>query len=138
MGEAKRRTVDVAERIFRLGLNLQQLNKRLERVIGMSLTQWFVLRRLVEMPGIPAGALASAIGIHPGTLTPTLQRLKRRGMLYLERDGYDARRKIVLLSRQGHARLMEVEERLFTLLREVEQDRFSAEDVCVILGRCGR
>jgi DNA-binding MarR family transcriptional regulator len=128
--------IAIAELFFRLNLGLQKLNKRLEQMIGMSLVQWYVLRRLMEMPGVAAGALAKEIGVHPGTLTPLLQRLRRKGMLFVERDGHDFRRKTVLISREGRAKLVEIEKGLFRVIRDCSHGRQSESDIEEMVIKC--
>jgi len=118
MRNIKQTPVAIAESLFRVSLGLQKFNKRLERLLGLSLVQWYLLRRLIQMPSTSAGVLAKDLGVHPGTLTPLLKRLRRKGMLFVEQDPFDSRRKNILISRAGRTKLVELEKSLFSMLEE--------------------
>lgn len=87
--------------LFKFSNNLQQLNKDIERDLGLSLVQWCVLRRLVDRPAISAQQLAKIVGVHPSTLTQTLARLKKKGFIFVGSDPLDARKKVVSITRLG-------------------------------------
>jgi DNA-binding MarR family transcriptional regulator len=87
--------------IVRAGVAIHRLNKLSEARLGMSLVQWYLLRRLVELPAISAFELAKHTGVHPSTLTQTLKRLQRRGHVFVGEDPRDSRRRTISLTRQG-------------------------------------
>lgn len=112
-----------AEYLFKTSLNIQQLNRRLEKAVGLSLVQWHVLRRVLELPGSAAGVLAKEIGVHPGTLTPLLKRLQGKGYLFLEPDALDARKKTILISREGKTKLLTAEKKFFVIIDECNETK---------------
>lgn len=87
--------------LVRAGVQIQNLNQALERRHGLSLVQWCVLTRLIDMPATSARKLASAVGIHPSTLTASLGRLQRKGYLFSGRDPRDGRKKVLGATRAG-------------------------------------
>lgn len=84
-----------------VGLALQRLNKTFEQQLGLSIVQWCVLHRLLDLPAASALLLAHAVGVTPGTLTQSLGRLKRKGLVYVGEDPRDARRKSIAVTRDG-------------------------------------
>lgn len=91
--------------LFHIGVSIQHLNKRAERLLGLSLVQWCLLKQLVDMPAFPAAALSGAVGVHPSTLTQTIKRLERKGLIHIATDERDSRRRLVSLTRAGKLRL---------------------------------
>lgn len=87
--------------IFQIGLSIHHLNARLEKKSKISLTQWAILQELFKRPATSPFVLAKAVGILPGTLTPALGRLKRKGLVFVGNDPKDSRKKILSLTRKG-------------------------------------
>ncbi len=87
--------------LFFIGNSMALLNKRSERRFGLSFTQWYLLSQLVKMPGASPLALSSAVGVAPGTITPLLKRLVKRGYIHVADSPQDSRRKIVAITRNG-------------------------------------
>jgi DNA-binding MarR family transcriptional regulator len=87
--------------LFHIGNSIHLLNKRSEKLLGLSLVQWYLLKRLIDMPGCSPLALAAAVGVSPGTLTQTMRRLERKGFLFLAEDPKDSRKKLVAITRAG-------------------------------------
>ncbi len=40
--------------LFHIGNHIQQLNKKTEKQLGISLVQWFLLRNLIDIPASPS------------------------------------------------------------------------------------
>lgn len=87
--------------LFHIGNSIQVLNKRSEQRFGLSLVQWYLLRRLIHMPACSPLALAAAVGVQPGTLTQTMKRLEKKRLLHLGSDPHDSRKKLVSITREG-------------------------------------
>lgn len=87
--------------LFQIGVSIQNFNKRLEKSLGLSLVQWCLLKRLIDMPATPAHALAKAVGVHPSTLTQTLKRLERKNYIFITDDSKDYRKKLIAITRSG-------------------------------------
>lgn len=99
------KTVSKGERpflvIFQIGLKIQHLSMRLEKVAQISLTQWAILQELVNHPGVSPCTLAEVVGIQPGTLTPLLVRLAKKELVFVSKDPKDSRKKFIFLTRRG-------------------------------------
>jgi DNA-binding MarR family transcriptional regulator len=95
--------------LFQISLLFHNFNKVYERTFGLSLVQWCVLRRLIDLPGASAIILARKVGIHPSTLTQTLRRLEKKGLIFVDRDPLDSRKKILSVTRLGKNKLEVVE-----------------------------
>ncbi len=91
--------------IFKIGLSIHNFNKISERETGLSLVQWCLLNKLMDMPAASALALAKGVGVHPSTLTQSLKRLEKKGFVFVADDPRDSRRKMISLTRNGQAAL---------------------------------
>lgn len=89
--------------IFKIGLSIHNFNKISERETGLSLVQWCLLNKLMDMPAASALALAKGVGVHPSTLTQSLKRLEKKGFVFVADDPRDSRRKMISLTRNGQA-----------------------------------
>jgi len=92
--------------LVEIGAALQRLNRSFERRLGLSIVQWCVLYRLLDLPAASAQSLARAVGVSPGTLTQSLRRLQRKGLVYVASDPTDARRKSIAATREGRDALL--------------------------------
>ncbi len=84
---------------------LHHFNKRAEKLWGLSLTQWALLSHLIDNPGCSPQNLASLVGVHPSTLTQTMKRLHKKGLLFVAEDPKDSRKKIISITRAGRDKL---------------------------------
>ena len=87
--------------LFHLGVSLHHLNMQSEKRLGLSLGQWCLLKKLIDMPVTTAHALSKAVGVHPSTLTQTLKRLESRGFIFITEDPKDSRKKLISITRAG-------------------------------------
>lgn len=97
------------ESLFRLSRSLHHLNQEMEHKFRLSLVQFFVLLRVRSLPAASPQVLATAIGIRPSSLTPTLRRLERKKFLFVTEDSKDSRRKVIALTRRGNEVVQAVE-----------------------------
>lgn len=87
--------------IWALAHALDSRSKWMARNLGVTGPQRMAIRILGRLPGLPAGELARHLHIHPSTLTGVLHRLEERGFVARARDTSDARRAMLLLTRDG-------------------------------------
>lgn len=95
---------------FQLCLSFQRVNKDTERKVGVSLIQWCILKRLLDLPATSAQALAEAVGVHPSSLTQSLKRLSRKRLVFVGCDPRDSRRKVISITREGKSAVERVEQ----------------------------
>ena len=93
--------MDFLRLIWAIDHQLQTVSKAMERRIGLSGPQRFVLRIVGRFPGIAAGQVARIMHLHPATLTSLLHRLERRGLLRRKADPADRRRALLQLTAAG-------------------------------------
>lgn len=91
------------QRIWRMNHALERRSRRMEKQLGVTAQQRFVLRCLGRHPGITAGQLAAVLHVDPGTLSASLRRLESRGLLERRRDTRDGRRVTLALTEAGRA-----------------------------------
>jgi DNA-binding MarR family transcriptional regulator len=106
-------------RLLKIGLEIHHLNKAYERRLGLSVVQWCVMKRLIDLPAVSAQALAEAVGVHPSTLTQTLRRLSRKQYIFIEEHSKDTRRKAIFITREGKAALDHMDQKLEKKLTEL-------------------
>ncbi|MFO0680359.1 MAG: MarR family transcriptional regulator [Polyangiaceae bacterium] len=71
---------------------MAQTSKRMQRELGVTGPQRLVLRVVAGSPGCTAGEIASALHLHPSTLTGVLRRLEENRMIVRQADAEDGRR----------------------------------------------
>jgi MarR family transcriptional regulator, organic hydroperoxide resistance regulator len=80
---------------------MERLSKQMGAATGVTGPQRLVLRLLGLFPGLSAGDLATALHLHPSTLTGVLKRLEAQGLVARSTDPGDRRRTVLVLTRQG-------------------------------------
>ena len=73
-----------------------------EASLGITGPQRLVLRIVSQRPGLSPGEVARIVHLHPSTITGILQRLVKKRLLRIDRDGNDHRR--IRLRAQAAAR----------------------------------
>lgn len=91
------------QRIWELNHALQRLSSRMERTLGISAPQRFIVRCVGRYPGMTAGQLATMLHLDRGSVSAALRRLERQGLLKRRRDPRDRRRVTLGLTRKGRA-----------------------------------
>lgn len=131
--------------LFHIGSFCHTLNKAYERDLGLSLVQWYCLKRLADMPGASPLSLAEAVGVHPSTLTQTTKRLARKGFLFISGHPKDSRKRQIAITRSGHsamltatARIQEWSEGLTPVAGDIRRVRLCLESQVAKRGRSGR
>jgi DNA-binding MarR family transcriptional regulator len=84
--------LDFLRHVWAVDHELKSASKTLARRTGLTERQRLVLKLLGKQPGAGPGELATALHVHPSTMTGILQRLTAAGMLVRSRSEDDARR----------------------------------------------
>ena len=93
--------INFLEQMIALSVDLHNLNANAQRLFDLSIVQWLVLRKIINNPGISARNLATTSGVHPSTITPTLNRLDSMGLIFVFERSSDLRRKLIVASWKG-------------------------------------
>lgn len=95
--------------LWSLNHALESTSSDMLRTYGVTAQQRMVLRIVGSLGPAPAGQLSRVLHVHPGTLSATLARLERRGLVYRARGLADARRVMVSLTEAGATLLAQSE-----------------------------
>lgn len=95
--------LELLRRIWRLNHAIELASTRMERALGVSASQRFVIRCVGRYPGMTAGRLASLLHVDRGTVSTALNRLEEKGLLVRRKDPRDGRRVTLGLTAQGRA-----------------------------------
>lgn len=93
--------LDFMRLLWAVDHGLQSMSKRMMRTHGVTGPQRLVVRLLGRAPEISPGGLATALHLHPSTVTGILQRLEEQGMIERRPDPRDQRRALCRLTRRG-------------------------------------
>lgn len=93
--------LETLQRIWALNHEIERLSARMRRTIGITAQQRMVLRIVGRFPGITPGRLSTLLCLDAATLSTTLARLERRGLVRRRRDERDGRRVSVALTARG-------------------------------------
>jgi DNA-binding MarR family transcriptional regulator len=93
--------VEFLRLLWALDHRLQTTSRQMERTVGLTGPQRFVLRIVGRRPGISPGEVAEILHVDPSTVTPHLKGLSRRGFLTRRRDARDRRRALLVLTERG-------------------------------------
>jgi DNA-binding MarR family transcriptional regulator len=101
-GDDPARILDSLRRIVR---ELRATGHLVERNLGISGAQLFVLRELAEEPGMCIRRLSERTLTDPSSVSVVVARLVKRGLIARRRDRADARRSALSLTSRGRALL---------------------------------
>jgi DNA-binding MarR family transcriptional regulator len=99
LGEA----LELMRRLWALNHELERMSGRMSRVLGITAQQRMVLRIVGRFPGIMSGRLSELLCVDAATVSTTMARLEKRGLLRRQRDPRDGRRVSVALTAAGRA-----------------------------------
>jgi DNA-binding MarR family transcriptional regulator len=101
-----------------------------QREFGVNVTEWRIMSQLAIEPGIPASRICQVIGFDKGPVSRSLATMEGKGILTIEVDRADARRRVITLTEHGralHDRIigvaLERERRLLACLSPEERER---------------
>ena len=129
------------EHMIGLSVDLHNLNASVQRLFDLSIVQWLVLRKIINNPGISARNLAFTSGVHPSTITPTLNRLDAMELIYVFERASDLRRKLLVASWRGFQCNLEMEKSFIGSIAEIRLDTQIIQDfdrISVIVNEISR
>lgn len=94
-------TLRFMQRLWDLSHALDVRSKRMGATLGVTGPQRLVIRVLGRAPESTASEIASALGMHPSTLTGVLKRLEQRKVIQRHTDAEDRRRSRFHLTPSG-------------------------------------
>jgi DNA-binding MarR family transcriptional regulator len=97
------RVLEFLRLVWAVDHGLHRVSRRMEQELGITGPQRFVLRLLGRFPGMTAGQLADALGVHPSTITGIVKRLQQRRLVVRRVDPRDRRRSFLALTETGRA-----------------------------------
>jgi MarR family transcriptional regulator, organic hydroperoxide resistance regulator len=89
--------------LYAAGNHMTRLFVPFLKALGVTYPQYLVLVVLWDRDDMTVGALASALLMDLGSLSPMLKRMEKKGLVARRRDPNDERRVVVSLSSSGHA-----------------------------------
>jgi MarR family transcriptional regulator, organic hydroperoxide resistance regulator len=95
--------LEFLEGVWRLNHALERASLRMEATLGITAQQRLILRCVGKYPGMTSGQLATLLHLDPGTISTSLGRLERKGLLQRRRDQRDKRRVTLGLTAAGRA-----------------------------------
>src|SRR5687768_1035422 len=94
-------TVEFMRSLWRLNHSIEQLSRKMETTWGVTAQQRLIIRCVGAYPGMTAGQLARQFHLDQGTVSATLGRLERKGLLERRRAQRDRRRLTLGLTASG-------------------------------------
>lgn len=94
-------TFEFLRSFWRLNHTLERLSRRMEAAWGVTAQQRLIIRCVGKYPGMTASQLARQLHLDAGTVSTTLGRLERKGLLERRRAARDRRRLTLGLTAGG-------------------------------------
>ncbi len=132
--------LDFMKLLWEVDHGLQQTSKRMALRMGVTGPQRLVLRIVSLFPGIAAGGLASALRLHPSSVTILLNRLERNGYLDRKPDPKDGRRVTLRVTARGRRVAKQTQNTVESVMKTVlasfpEEKLAAASEVLVAISR---
>jgi DNA-binding MarR family transcriptional regulator len=96
-------TVEFMRTLWRLNHGLERLSRRMEAAWGVTAQQRLIIRCIGKFPGMTAGQLARQFHLDAGTVSTSLARLERKGLVQRRRAERDRRRLTLGLTAAGRS-----------------------------------
>ena len=96
--------------------HVDALYKHETRSLGLTVIEWYMLRRLYERDGLTASQLARAVGRSPASFTPTIDTIERKGLIQRRAHSSNRLSVRIYLTAQGKA----LEEQVSTSVSRIE------------------
>lgn len=117
------RILDSIRRLVRL---LRVSDRQAQTELGVSGAQLFVMRELGRTPALSLNALAARTRTDQSSVSVVVTRLVEAGLVTRERDGHDARRLVLDLTKAGRALLLKAppvaQEQLLKVFDDMSED----------------
>jgi len=95
--------LEFLEGVWRLNHALERASMRMEATLGVTAQQRLIIRCVGKYPGMTSGQLATLLHLDPGTISTSVGRLERKGLLQRRQDLRDKRRITLGLTAEGRA-----------------------------------
>jgi DNA-binding MarR family transcriptional regulator len=95
--------LEFLENVWRLNHALERTSMRMESTLGITAQQRLIIRFVGKYPGMTSGQLATLLHLDPGTISTSLGRLERKGLLERRQDHRDKRCVTLGLTTAGRA-----------------------------------
>ncbi len=93
--------LDFLQSLWALNQAIERTSKQMEHDLGVTAQQRLLIRCLGKYPGITGSQLAELLHLDRGTISTSLNRLERQGLISKRRDPRDSRRVPLGLTPQG-------------------------------------
>jgi DNA-binding MarR family transcriptional regulator len=93
--------LDFLRHLWRLNHTIEQVSKQMEARLGLTSQQRLMLRWLGRYPGITSSTLSAQLHLDRATVSVSLARLEKKGLVARERSLLDHRVVHLSLSRKG-------------------------------------
>lgn len=95
--------LDFLQHLWQLNHALERMSLQMDKTLGITGQQRLVLRCLGKFPGMTATQLCQVLHLDRGTVSVSLRRLEKKGLVSGQRDAEDQRRVAMGLTRKGRA-----------------------------------
>ncbi len=95
--------LDFLQHLWELNHALEKRSASMERTMGVTAQQRLFLRCIGQHPGLTASQLARVLHLDRGTVSVSLRRLTKKGLVAGRRDPKDSRRVALTLTARGVA-----------------------------------
>jgi DNA-binding MarR family transcriptional regulator len=95
--------LDFLQHLWELNHAMERVSLQMERTLGVTAQQRLFVRCLGKYPGMTASQLAAVLHLDRGTVSTSLRRLERKGLIAKRRDPKDNRRVALGLTSKGRA-----------------------------------
>lgn len=93
--------LDFLQHLWELNHAMERTSEQMERALGVTAQQRLLIRCLGKYPGVTGSQLALLLHLDRGTVSTSLQRLERKGLISKRRDPRDGRRVALGLTPKG-------------------------------------
>lgn len=93
--------LDFMQHLWQLNHALERMSLQMERSLGITSQQRLFIRCLGKYPGMTASQLSTVLHLDPGTVSVSLRRLAKKGLVTKRRDPKDSRRVALGLTAKG-------------------------------------
>ncbi len=93
--------LDFMQHLWQLNHALERTSLHMERSLGVTAQQRLFIRCIGKYPGMTASQLSNVLHLDPGTVSVSLTRLVKKGLVTKRRDPKDSRRSALGLSTRG-------------------------------------
>jgi DNA-binding MarR family transcriptional regulator len=95
--------LDFLQHLWQLNHALERMSLKMDRTLGVTAQQRLFVRCIGKYPGMTASQLASVLHLDRGTVSVSLRRLTKKGLVSGQRDPEDNRRVALRLTPKGRA-----------------------------------